>query len=47
MPSISAVGNISPVSTTTMRAVVLDDGHVLADLPQPAEREDAHAVAQA
>src|SRR5439155_11277338 len=27
-------------------AVVLDDGHVLADLPQPPEREDAQGRAQ-
>ena len=28
------------------RAVVLDDGHVLADLAQPAERQDAQCAAQ-
>ena len=45
MPSISAVGNISPVSTITMPAVVLDHGHVLADLPQPAQGKDPYARA--
>ena len=43
MPSISAVGNIRPGVDDDDPAVVLDHGHVLADLAQAAEREDPHA----
>ena len=47
MPSISAVGKRRPTSTTSDPAVDLEDRHVLADLPQSAEREDAQVGAHA
>ena len=45
MPIISAVGKRSPQSTTTIRPVVLDDRHVLADLADASQREDAQLAA--
>ena len=45
MPIISAVGKRRPQSTTTIRSVVLDDRHVLADLADASEREDAEFAA--
>ena len=46
MPSWSGVGNTSPVSTTTIRPSYSSDRHVLADLPQSAQGENAQRAAQ-
>ena len=40
-PRCSSRGKADPASTTTMSSAVLVDGHVLADLAEAAERNDA------
>ncbi len=42
MPTISAVGKRRPTVDDQEPVLVLDDRHVLADLADPAERQDAH-----
>ena len=44
MPGCSASGNSTPQSMTSSCAVELEDGHVAADLAEPAERHDAQTA---